>query len=65
MSKCDRSRPTPIRTWSSILFKTGIDGKIDTVENLRSAARYLPDNIYDALADFRESDWATQLLGEE
>ncbi|MGC2659256.1 MAG: glutamine synthetase family protein [Bryobacteraceae bacterium] len=47
------------------VFKTGIDGNIDTVENLRSAARYLPDNIYDALANFRESDWATQLLGED
>ena len=47
------------------VFKTGIDGSIAPVENLRAAARYLPDNIYDALANFRESDWTTELLGED
>src|SRR5689334_5008467 len=31
------------------IFKTGIDGKIDKVKGLRSAKRYLPDNIYDAM----------------
>ncbi|HKO18925.1 MAG TPA: glutamine synthetase family protein, partial [Acidobacteriaceae bacterium] len=34
------------------LFKTGIDGTTAKVENLRQAERYLPDNIYDAIADF-------------
>src|ERR1700680_277510 len=29
------------------IFKTGIDGSIAKIENLRSAKRYLPDNIYD------------------
>jgi glutamine synthetase len=47
------------------VFKTGIDGSIASVDNLRAAARYLPDNIYDALANFRDSEWATEILGED
>jgi glutamine synthetase len=47
------------------VFKTGLDGQISKVANLRQAERYLPDNIYDALADFRKSDWTTTLLGGE
>jgi glutamine synthetase len=47
------------------VFKTGLDGQISQVANLRQAERYLPDNIYDALADFRKSDWTTTLLGGE
>ncbi|HEX4809659.1 MAG TPA: glutamine synthetase family protein [Bryobacteraceae bacterium] len=47
------------------VFKTGIDGSIASVDNLRAAARYLPDNIYDALANFREAEWTTDLLGED
>lgn len=47
------------------VFKTGIDGSIASVENLRAAARYLPDNIYDALANFRDAEWTTELLGED
>src|SRR5688572_26815642 len=45
------------------IFKTGLDG--DLVENLRNAERYLPDNIYDALDNFRKADWTTKLLGED
>ena len=30
------------------IFKTGIDGEIAKIKNLRQAKRYLPDNIYDA-----------------
>ncbi len=30
------------------VFKTGIDGEIAKIENLRQAHRYLPDNIYSA-----------------
>src|SRR3954451_19564762 len=30
------------------IFKTGLDGDIAKIENLRTAKRYLPDNIYDA-----------------
>lgn len=47
------------------VFKTGIDGSIADVENLRNAPRYLPDNIYDALTNFRESEWTTTLLGDD
>ena len=41
------------------VFQTGLDGSIANVKNLRHAKRYLPDNIYDALADFRKSKWTT------
>ena len=47
------------------VFRTGIEGEIAKVKNLRSADRYLPDNIYDALADFRKAQWTTTLLGED
>jgi glutamine synthetase len=47
------------------VFKTGIEGSIADVDNLRQAQRYLPDNIYDALDNFRQAEWATELLGED
>jgi glutamine synthetase len=47
------------------LFKTGIDGSTATVNNLRQAERYLPDNIYDAIADFRSAEWASEILGDD
>jgi len=47
------------------VFKTGIDGTISPDNNLRQAKRYLPDNIYDALKNFREAEWTTALLGED
>jgi glutamine synthetase len=47
------------------VFKTGLHGNIAEVDNLRQADRYLPDNIYDALANFRAADWTTTLLGED
>jgi len=47
------------------VFRTGLDGRTSTLANLRHAERYLPDNIYDALANFRNADWATTLLGTE
>ncbi|MGP6157085.1 MAG: glutamine synthetase family protein [Vulcanimicrobiaceae bacterium] len=47
------------------VFKTGLEGPLADVDNLRQASRYLPDNIYDALADFRKSEWTTKLLGED
>src|ERR1700741_3643135 len=37
------------------VFKTGITGKIAQIPNLRQAERYLPDNIYDAIANFRKA----------
>ena len=47
------------------IFKTGLEGTVSTLKNLRQADRYLPDNIYDALAAFRASEWTTKLLGED
>jgi glutamine synthetase len=47
------------------LFKTGLDGSISKMKNLRQAARYLPDNIYTALEDFRAAEWTTTMLGED
>ena len=47
------------------VFKTGIDGEIAKIDNLRQAHRYLPDNIYSALDLFRASDWIGKLLGDD
>ena len=47
------------------VFKTGLDGDTAKIKNLRNADRYLPDNIYDALANFRAADWTTTLLGAD
>src|ERR1700728_616726 len=47
------------------VFKTGLDGETAKIKNLRQAERYLPDNIYSALEDFRSSEWATKILGED
>ncbi len=47
------------------VFKTGLDGNISGESNLRQAEHYLPDNIYDALSNFRTSKWTAHLLGED
>ena len=47
------------------IFKTGIDGSISKIKDLRTAKRFLPDNIYDALDNFNNSDWTTKLFGED
>jgi len=47
------------------IFKTGLDGETAKIKNLRQAERYLPDNIYTALDDFRKADWTDDLLGED
>jgi glutamine synthetase len=47
------------------VFRTGLEGQVAKIKNLRQAERYLPDNIYTALADYRESKWITTLLGED
>src|SRR5438067_2660031 len=47
------------------IFKTGIEGETANIKNLRQAERYLPDNIYDAMENYRKSDWTTELLGED
>ncbi|MBW8749753.1 MAG: glutamine synthetase, partial [Acidobacteria bacterium] len=46
-------------------FKTGLDGEISKIKNLRQAERYLPDNIYTALDNFRNAEWTSTLLGED
>ena len=47
------------------IFKTGLQGNTSKIKNLRQAERYLPDNIYTALEDFRNAEWTTELLGED
>lgn len=47
------------------IFKTGIDGEIAKIKNLRQAERYLPDNIYTAIDNFRDAQWNTKLLGAD
>ncbi len=47
------------------IFKTGLDGEISKIKNLRQAERYLPDNIYDAIDNFRKSKWTSEILGED
>jgi len=47
------------------LFRTGLEGDISTIKNLRGASRYLPDNIYSAMEDFRASQWISTILGDD
>lgn len=53
----------PYMTMLSV-FRTGIEGGSPD-GNIRSAERYLPDNIYDALTNFRNAEWTTTLFGED
>ena len=47
------------------VFKTGLEGDIEKIKNLRQADRYLPDNIYDALDNFNKAEWTGKLLGDD
>ncbi len=47
------------------IFKTGIDGTIAKIPNLRTAKRFLPDNIYDAMDNFNKSEWIKKILGDD
>ncbi|HLW51841.1 MAG TPA: glutamine synthetase family protein [Candidatus Angelobacter sp.] len=47
------------------IFKTGLLGDTAKIKNLRQAERYLPDNIYDAMTNFKKADWTTKLFGED
>ncbi|HMQ16177.1 MAG TPA: glutamine synthetase family protein [Phycisphaerae bacterium] len=49
------------------LFRTGFEGpKVEmTDEERRTRTRFLPDNIHNAIRDFKSSKWVTELLGEE
>jgi glutamine synthetase len=45
------------------IFRTGLEGTTAKIKNLRQAERYLPDNIYTAIENFRKAEWTTKLLG--
>jgi glutamine synthetase len=47
------------------VFKTGLEGTISGEKNLRQAEHYLPDNIADAIENFRKSEWTSTLLGSD
>jgi glutamine synthetase len=47
------------------IFKAGVEGETSKIKNLRQAERYLPDNIYTAIENFRKSTWTSELLGED
>ena len=47
------------------IFRTGLEGDTSKVKNLRDAKRFLPDNVYTAIDDFRKSAWTTKLLGAD
>ncbi|HWP85025.1 MAG TPA: glutamine synthetase family protein [Terriglobia bacterium] len=47
------------------IFRTGLEGEIAKVKNLRQAQRFLPDNIYTAIEYFENSAWTTKLLGSD
>jgi glutamine synthetase len=47
------------------IFRSGIEGQIAKIKNLRQAERYLPDNIYTAIEHFRDSQWTTKILGSD
>ena len=47
------------------IFKTGVDGAIATLDNLREGGRFLPDNVYTAIEDFKDSKWIPEILGAD
>ena len=47
------------------IFRTGLEGDTAKIKNLRQAERYLPDNIYTAIENFRKATWTTKLLGQD
>ena len=47
------------------IFKTGIDGQISDADGLRAGGRFLPDNIQQAIEDFKDSKWIAEILGAD
>ncbi|MHB1021876.1 MAG: glutamine synthetase family protein [Acidobacteriaceae bacterium] len=47
------------------IFKSGLHGETARIKNLRQAERYLPDNVYTAIENFRAAEWTSALLGED
>ena len=46
------------------MFKTGLEGPLKKGGEKGKSMGFLPDNIYDAIAMFRESDYVKSILGE-
>ena len=46
------------------LLRTGIEGPAPDAAVTSGEARYLPDNIYDAIGDFRNSTFLREILGD-
>ncbi len=49
------------------LLRTGIEGPLgeEDSDGKRTRTRFLPDNIYDAIRQFKSSKFAAELMGEE
>jgi glutamine synthetase len=47
------------------IFRTGLEGEMSKIKDLRQAKRYLPDNVYTAIEEFRKSKWTGTLLGAD
>jgi glutamine synthetase len=47
------------------VFRTGLEGETSKIKNLRQAERYLPDNVYTAMENFRGSSWISKILGDD
>jgi glutamine synthetase len=47
------------------IFRSGLEGDTSKIKNLRSAERFLPDNIYTAIENFEKADWTSKLLGAD
>jgi glutamine synthetase len=47
------------------IFKTGVDGTIAKTKDLRGPGRFLPDNIQQAIEDFKDSKWIGEILGTD
>src|SRR5246127_4329482 len=47
------------------IFKSGLDGETAKIKDLRSAKRFLPDNIYTAIDNFEKAEWTTKLFGAD
>ncbi len=60
------SRRTRIHTWCCTRCSSPVStARSAKIKNLRQAERYLPDNIYTALENFRDAKWTTTMLGDD
>ena len=58
-------RTGPVQLLLYSVFRSGLEGQLAKIDNIRQAERYLPDNIYTALEDFRASEWVSTLIGQD